>query len=285
VTLRPASVQATVPWIEPTGAIALLLAGAALLCPLSYSLSPWVIPFGLASLFVGLIGVARALVVTATGPAANTFRRRVFPSAGAGAGCLVCAAALFFPSLLGPNYLAWRQGKTVDPTTIQAIPLNGSPANGRIDSDWVDASQTALRQGRLHVQVASVSVEPLDANPVPKGKGPAEELLHIRLRIRKILEAGDAAPQGVDAPDEKTRQEARLTDNTGKHYLQRALHEATPPVQRRNAFASAVVDQVLVFEVPPAGLQHLRLELPVAHWGGRGVFRFTIPSTMVRRQN
>jgi hypothetical protein len=164
--------------------------------------------------------------------------------------------------------------------------LNGSPANGRIHPDWVDASQTALRQGRLHVQVASVSVEPLEANAAPKGKGPAEEFLLIRLRIRKILEADDAATQAVDAPDEKTQQEARLTDNTGKHYLQRALHEAAPPVQRRNVFASAVVDQVLVFEVPPAGLQYLRLELPVAYWGGRaGVFRFTIPSAMVRRQN
>jgi hypothetical protein len=45
-------------------------------------------------------------------------------------------------------------------------------------------------------------------------------------------------------------------------------------------FPGKAVEDVLVFPAP-AGVGPLRLELPAAAWGGQGVFRFTIPASML----
>jgi hypothetical protein len=48
-------------------------------------------------------------------------------------------------------------------------------------------------------------------------------------------------------------------------------------------FPVEVVDQVFAFELPPRNVD-LRLELSAAPWGGNGLFRFTIPSAMIKRE-
>jgi hypothetical protein len=46
-----------------------------------------------------------------------------------------------------------------------------------------------------------------------------------------------------------------------------------------------VIEEVFVFEAPPPGVGPLRLEVPVAPWGGTGTFRFSVPDAMLRRDS
>jgi hypothetical protein len=264
-------------WMEPIGVAALLSAGMALLCALTYSLSSLVIVLSAASLLLGLLSLLRYYATDAF--------RAVIPIAGAAAGGLVLLTALLVPSMLGPSYLAYRARKAEDLTTIRVIPLLGDPSGAPANPDWVDASRAALQQGRLRVQIVSVllGTDLPDADPPEPAahkKAPPGELLFIRLRIQQTVEM--SADRGQDAPAvEQVR--FNLTDNAGKDYRRREVRETTAADKGRKPFPTALVDQVLAFEAPPADVAYLRLELPAAAWGGSGLFRFTIPNAMIRR--
>jgi hypothetical protein len=199
-------------------------------------------------------------------------------------GAVVAMTAVLLPGMLGPAYLAYRTRKVEDLTTIRAIPLAGASSSAPTDPHWVDASRAALQQGRLRVQIVSVVVgpellSPAATKPVAKKKTP-QEMLSIRLRIQRQVDMGADAVQETLAGEGAS---PRLTDNTGKEYRQRDVQEATTETKGRKAFPTALVDHVLVFEAHAGEVRYLRLELPAASWGGTGLFRFTIPSSMIRR--
>jgi hypothetical protein len=274
---QPTIERATRPWMEPIGVSALLLAGLGLVCALSYSLSFLVIWLSAVSLLLGLLSLVRLF--------ASKPCRAVVPVAGAVAGGVVLLTAVLLPSMLGPSYLAYRTRKMEDLTTIRAVPLAAASSSAPTDPNWVDASRAALQQGRLRVQIVSVVAGPELTNlratkPVAKKKTALEEVLFIRLRIQRQVDMGADAVQETLA-DEK--EQPKLTDNAGKEYRQRDVQEATAETKGRKAFPTALVDHVLVFEAPAGDVGYLRLELPAASWGGTGLFRFTIPSSMIRR--
>jgi len=45
--------------------------------------------------------------------------------------------------------------------------------------------------------------------------------------------------------------------------------------------ANKQVEDLLVFELPDANVQHLDLELPAAAWGGTGTCKLRIPGRMI----
>src|SRR5260370_11078430 len=102
--------------IDPLGPSALLLGGAALLCASAPSLCRWVMPLSSVGLLLGLVAL----------PLARGRSRLLFPITGTAAAGTVLLAALLFPTILGPVYLASRGKEAVDLTVIRVVPLAGN---------------------------------------------------------------------------------------------------------------------------------------------------------------
>jgi hypothetical protein len=258
--------QQEFPWIEPFGLGALLLSGGALLCASSPALARLVIWLSVLALLSGLLSLLRVLVV-------GQFHR-LFPVAGAVAGSTVLFVALVIPSFLGPVYLAARQQENGDPTAIRAIPL---PEKGGIrpaDPDWVDASQAALQQGRVRVQVIRVWIEAQGKEPFAQ-KAQAKEVLFIRLRINHEEEADSQSVRHF-----KDYSRIKLTDKNGKVYPQRHIRQASPEPKDRKVFPVSLTEQDIGFAAPPGKAGYLRLEIPALN---ARTFRFTIPDAMIQR--
>jgi hypothetical protein len=266
--------------LDPFGLAALLSDGAALLGAGVTSLCGFVVPLAIVGLLLGLVGSFRAL-------GQGSFRL-LFAAAGVLVGGLVLFTALLLPSLLGPVYLTSRAREAQDPRAIQVIPLSGNRGNsGPRDPEWVDASQAALQQGRLYVQVLSVSVRAVKPKSDPTRKLPPVEYLFLRLRTQQAEEAsafGTVRTQALGPRSEKAR--PTLRDSTGKVCQLRDVQEmAVAETDRRSSVFPVVFEEVVfVFDAPPANLASLRLELPAEAWGGEGVFRFTILGPMVRHE-
>jgi hypothetical protein len=263
-------------WVDPLGVAALLAGGAALVCASVPSLCNFVVPLSAGGLVLGL---AALLLVLSQG-----WFRLPFAIAGTAAGAGVLATALWFPDLLGPAYLASREKDEADPTAIHVVAFAASRGNPPpVDPEWVDASRAALQQGRLRVQVMAASVRAVKAGAAPAKDMPPGRYLVIRLRKQQPEAARRPQPSGADLSAEKPS--PRLTDPTGKVYPQRHVQEVAAPTARRSApFPVQSQEIEFVFEAPPPGVKSLRLEVPVAVWGGTGAFRFTIPGAMVREE-
>ena len=256
--------QQAIPWIEPIGLCALLLAGGALLCASSLALAKLVIWLSLLATLAGLVSLLRVLAI-------GRFRL-LFPIAGVVGGGAVFLIALCAPSFLGPVYLAAREQEMLDPTAIRIVPLTGKQGVPLSDADWIDASQASLQQGRVRVQVMKVW-------PDAKSKKDSAEVLFIRLRIHGL----DATASARDQSDFlKDIAGFKLADNTGKVYRQQDIRQARPDATGRKVFPAALVEQDRAFEVPSATVPYLRLEMPAP---GGGVFRFQIPGAMMRRSH
>jgi hypothetical protein len=257
---------------------ALLGSGAALLCAAVPALCAFVVPLGVVGLVLGLGGLVRILAVNQG--------RLLLPAVGTTLGGVVLFTALLFPKILGPIYLTSRVRADVDPTVIRVVPLPGSPRNAApANPDWVDASQAALHQGPLQVQVLAASFRPLQVQSSPTQKIPPGESLFIRLRIQHAQPAGALAAKGADRAGSRLDQASpRLTDPKGKVYPPRDVLEVAAVENQRRSSAGPVVvkDEVWRFEARPPARADLHLELPAEAWGGEGVFRFTIPASMIR---
>jgi hypothetical protein len=271
-------------WIEPVGLLALLLGAAALFCAAVSPLCVCVIPASILAVLAGLMGAALV----------KTFERHrmLTPIAGISLGTLVVVTASVLPSLLGPAYRSYRERDTYDPMTIRAVPLAGR-GNDEVPSspEWVEADRFALQQGRLRIHVASLVVGPVvppdkvKKNDKPKEKPP--EFLVLRLRVNHIERTNDFTADPLTWTGSHGQKPLlALLDNAGKAYAPRALPgiRTADEVRKSSLFPVAVVEEIYGFEPPPANVESLRLEVPASAWGGTGVFRFTVPNTMILRQ-
>jgi hypothetical protein len=261
------------------GIVSLLAVALALWCASAPALCGLVIPLASAGLLLGLGGL-----LLATGGV-----RQLLPGGAAVLGGGVVIAAALFPSLLGPKYYAFRMAGWIDPTAIHVVPLSGSRVpDGQDSPDWVDAGQVALEQGRVRVQVVSVTLAPEQGKSASAKKGPPAEALSVRLRTQRVEPPGEFASRRLERTLPRLEHaQPRLTDAAGKEYARRQVVEAAPPEapkkgkRRAGVFPLTAQEEVFVFEAPP-GPGPLRLEIPAEAWGGRGTFRFTIPAAMIR---
>lgn len=261
------------------GTVALLAAGAALLAAPFASSSRAVVPFSVAAVFVGLLGLLRVL--------SRRNGRVLFPAAGTAAGAAVLLTAWLAPGVLGPTYRASRVHDLTESAATRVVPLlEGSFDAGPRDPDWVDASKAALQQGSVRVQVSGVSVGPVNAESARLNRQLPARCLFIHLRVHQVELAADFAARAHQAQpaDAPLRPRPRLTDNTGKHY---SLLEVADPAHRQavrsSVFPVSFQSEVFAFDVPAAGVEYLRLEVPADAWGGKSAFRFTIPAAMIRQ--
>jgi hypothetical protein len=245
----------------------LLCASAAALCGL-------VIPAALLALLTALAALWRAV----TG---GRFRPGL-AVAGAVAGAGVVGAAWLSPGLLGPTYRASRDRDPVDPEAARAVPRPGhKPAADLAEGDWADASRAALQQGPVRVEVIDAAVGPAKTRAGP------QRCLRVRVRVHQVEGASDFAAKRWERPefgDDRAR--PTVTDDAGKVYQPRQAGDAAPAdsdVRKSSRFPVTVVEEEFLFEAPAAAPRPLRLEVPASAWGGTGVFRFTIPAAMIRR--
>jgi hypothetical protein len=289
------------------GAVGLLLGGCALLCASVSFLSGLVVPLS----GLGLLAGIGAIVLVqkrsrSEEPGARDFPEALAPgssflaplrgglvlpiSASAASG-LILVVALFLPALLGPKYDRSRQRDAVR-TNMRAIPLGSAPATP-LPLEWVDASRYALQQGDLRVQVANVTLEHPAAATKPKAKPTLEVALGgllVRLRVT-LAETGGRANKSFDWQENreakpfgtKANSNPVLTGSAGTSYAFRhcKVFDSVGGKRRANLFPVKTADEVFTFETPPAGWESLRLEVPASAWGAAGVFRFTIPASML----
>jgi hypothetical protein len=253
----------------------MVIGGGGLLCASAAVLCGLVIPAALLALLTALVALVRAV----TG---SRFRPGLAVAAAvAGAG--VVGAAWLSPGLLGPTYRASRDRDPVDSQAARAVPRSGhKPAADLAEGDWADASRAAVQQGSVRVEVIDAAVGPAKTRAGP------QKCLRVRVRVHQVEGASDFAERRRERPafgDDRAR--PTVTDDAGKVYEPRQAGAAAPAedVRKSSRFPVTVMEEEFLFEAPAAAPRPLRLEVPASAWGGSGVFRFTIPATMIRRDS
>jgi hypothetical protein len=230
---------------------------------------------GLAGLVLGLVGFL----------VAGAPRRLVLPAAGVAASLAAVVVAVFLPQWLGLSPL-WSPPKPPDQPGEAVMALSGAGGLRPVEDGevaWVDASRDALLHGDVRLRVSSATVGPAAFEPVPGQKPPSERCLTIGLRITNagIVRKVNYTSWGGAAPG---RPRLVLRDNQGRTYPEKAFSFGWV-VKGRTATASIppgkTLDDVLVFEAPPAAVEYLRLELPGSAVGAEGPFRMEVPRSMI----
>jgi hypothetical protein len=259
--------------------------------PLSYLTKP-----------LSALGLVLALVASLV-PAVRKQTSVVFPLA-AGALCLVLVV------LVGK----WPRLGTPAPPPPVAVPFGqkGMVANQPIgDGDWVDASTHAVQKEDLRVRVLAARIGTVELVAQGKENSPPgqarprkydepvtdplarrkkvwsqDKQLVIRLQVTYQGALFRAIPYQTwaDLVNVPSKHPPILTDTLKRPYAQKTYDAAWKVVGRVDGDTLTpghMVNEVLVFPVPPAGVESLRLTLPAAAFGGTGEFHFLIPRGMI----
>jgi hypothetical protein len=228
------------------------------------------------TLALAALGLAAAVVGTATGGRDRQPGQRLWLRAGGVLSGLLLAVTLFFPGLIN-HY--WAIDVAVTPPDAGqhvAVTRDQPRDSGRTltAADSADAAGEMIRHDDL-----LISIESVKAGPVGGEGQPAYALVHCRFAN---IGGGLIRFQGFD----KDKRQPKLTDafehacafREQRKRLQ-ARGEAVfgaPTTDGMELSATAAQGYLLVFELPPAGLASMELEVPASAWGRQGVYRFRI---------
>jgi hypothetical protein len=153
------------------------------------------------------------------------------------------------------------------------------------ESEWVDASKDAIQQGGVRVRIAGVAVKQVELKDANSHRRSGERSLILRFRLSNAGADRLIKYQswGPSARADESR-EPKLTDDRGRQYRRRNTAPGWSVVGQVPAASLPLakwVDDVLVFEPPPANVQYLRLELPCAAFGASGTLQLEIPRAMI----
>lgn len=259
------------------------LASAALCCGcvalLAASLAPsiaWAVGLGTLGLVLGGLGLVRGLAL-GQGPAGW--------SAGAAALNLVLlGVCLLRPDLLGARPLEWPWRSAPDTARTVHIPIgSGALATpGAVgEGEWVDAGKEGVQQGDVRVRLLSAAVRPIEVRgPDGSPRLSKEKYLVLRLRLQNLGFTRKVEFDSWAAPATAERPAPTLKDNQGKNYRLKPAPGATAP-GRVPLAPSKTVEDLLLFEAPPATVEYLRLELPAEAFGGSGPLRLQLPRALI----
>lgn len=230
------------------------------------------------------------------------------PGGGGLLGLLIAASVvIFLLCLTALGIVIWKRAASRDgeivvvdgQKTVLARPSSGSSAT------WVDAAlKTPIRLNDVMVSIEQVEygqVRARDAGGSVIVSDDADYLqvfVAIKNRQRQSIEYsswyGGPFTEPPDANVANADTGVSLVDDQGGEYpLMRLTGVASvrghtpravlkPPVA---ADDPASIDDVVIFAVPDDAarreIQHFRLELPARAYGGRGSYRFDIPSDMI----
>jgi hypothetical protein len=246
-------------------------------------LAGWLFQSGLATLAIGLVSLLLAVmgfVFSSLVPS-----RRILPAFGVA----VSLPALLIPVLV-PSWLDLPPlGSPPRPTERDgqaAMSLSGTGGLRRVlegETPWVDASQDALHAGDVRLRISSAVVGSASFAPVPGKVPPGDRCLVIGLRVTNAGVLRKIAYNGWDSGD-KDRGRPMLRDDQGKTYAAKTFGPGWVVKGRAGSATippGKTLDDVLVFEAPPATVAYLRLELPGAPVGAKGKLQMEIPQHMI----
>jgi len=175
------------------------------------------------------------------------------------------------------------------PASLWAIALRkeGLLAPQRItEDDWVDASVSAMKRESLQVEVASLRIGAVQLKSQGRQVLSGDKYLVIGLRITDegIVFRQVPYERWADLAESPSKNPPTLVDNLGRPYAQKSFDPPAKVLGRADLsilIPGRPVGEVLIFSVPPAGVEYLRLSLPAAAFGGMGEFRFQIPRNML----
>jgi hypothetical protein len=256
---------------SPQVLLAIILAGV--------GLAASQVPFGrVPSVLLCLAGLILGLVSLAS--AKSKYR---WPVAAAGLNLFAVVALLLVPSWFGLS--SWWPAKIEnDANQIKAVAYGRGEA-APTEDEWLDASKAAWQREDVRVKVTSVVLAPIDLEgPTDQKKKSKERYVQIRLRISNVgvtrkleFQAWSTPPgPGVEAP--------QLRDGAGASLTQRWFETGAKSSGRSTnpqLFPDKFADDLLVYEAPAKGVDHLRLELPASAYGGSGRIQLLIPAGMI----
>jgi hypothetical protein len=265
-----ASLAARLLHLDPITRAALVAGSVALLLASIPSLSLLTTPLAALGL---LLGIAASLAAALRRPA-----NLVLPLAVSVLGLLT----LLFAG-------RWPEAAPPPPPQLVAVPLRqkGMVAHRPIsDSDWADASADAVQSKDLRVQVTGVRVGVVPLEYQGKKVLSPDKYLVIRVQVSYQGVVFEQLPytSWADLANSPSGHPPTLTDNRDHTYAQKTFDPARPVVGRggRSYLSPGrQVNEVLVFPVPHARVEQLRLTLPASAFGRTGAFRFQVPRSMI----
>lgn len=253
---------------------------------------------GVTALFLGSVGLVCASVpgvqwltipLSALGLIAGAFGLMVdysykteewTPKVGAGLCALLLVAALAWPALLGLDPKVTELPPPVDPNRQVFLPRTDRVAGTRLipqavgKEQWVDAEAYDVDHGIVRLRVAGAMVQDVPVNQ-RKDRRRAERELTIALTLSHAGVKDPIVFKGwrsvSDAP--------RLVDAAGQALAFRPRPDSPP----RSVLPFHPVQETIAFDVPAAGVEFVRLELPASAFGGAGMVRFQLPKSMFAR--
>jgi putative heme-binding domain-containing protein len=244
-------------WISPTGLAALALAAVAVALGVVAGLRWLTISLAACGLTVVLVS---SWATRGRGAASGRLLQAL--------GGILCAAVvlvtLFAPGVLNRYWSMDAVPADVDLNVCVVVARERPAETGRplSEDEWVEAATDGIRQQDLMIQLESVKAGRL----LEKG---ATSFLLVNFRLDQLWQGRtntfERFVPGKDAPS--------LVDNTGRTYAFLGDRVRKAPTKFDLMLK---VDHLLVFELPPSGVEYLNLELSASAWGRKGMCRFRI---------
>jgi hypothetical protein len=270
--------------ISKLGTLAFLCGSVALLLAQFPFLQVAILPVAGLGLLLGMIGY----VVAATSQERHLF----LPIVGSVVSGLVLIIAALFPGWIGIDRRASDVAAQIKASRQVVVPMRGDVTETprTVDAEgWIDAASGVLQQHDLRLSLLSAVVDVPQIKMEGKQKPAKDRFLIVRLRIQNVGAARKIPYASWNTPVAGAdKSEPVLTDNQGKTYERKAFGpdvEVFGQTRKAEVYPGRFVEDVLFFEAPPATIDYLRLELPLAACDLPGKCRLQIPRSMVQWRN
>jgi hypothetical protein len=236
---------------------------------------PWLqwltFPLAGAGLLAGLI----CLLATPL----ETLRDVVLLLVGEAVSVAVILIALVWPALFGMDPRLTRDTPAAPDANRQLLqPHVAASGGGSIKPQTLEANQWAaadkydIDHGNVRLSIAAAAIR--DEPPGDRKDKRREKELSITVKLSHVGVKDAVAFYGWQTPHAP-----RLT--VAGHAVAFKRRHGEGPAGSRNLVPFQPIQELLIFEAPPATDEVLRLELPAAAFGGAGVVRFELPRTML----
>jgi hypothetical protein len=257
----------------PFAFAAMLIAVVAVVLALVTPFGGFVKPLSISAAVLGLATLAVA--VAARAPLS-------WPAVGATLPLAILVLVLFFPNTLGQKYVFNRHPE-LDPDFTFVTPRRGfrlPDVSAPKDPNGVDASKFGLDRDWFHIQINSVSAGSTEVRALSaSGQWRTEPHLTIAVSYGNVRESKTGT---YPAEDQYGKLTVILCDARGNRYERQdlALASQWDKAKSLGSYVGGTIRETMVFAVPPALDDGLRLEITVPNLGTKPL-TFTIPKSPV----